>query len=281
MAHATGCGLVDQIGNGRDAATDRASRRIDWSNPTDTLRHHSQLDGDDRTRGDTERCGATALVGGLVMSGPDAPRRLADARTRLTEHLGEVDRDLTGRGSREWSRLDSPAFRGMAESSEAHRMLDGLPADTATWTNADLSRFEEATYRAGRAEMALHDGASAPGLSGSEMRTLRDTMWGDYRPRTSDGRECDLVFAGTRDTGGAAALNHFVIGTNEAAVGTDRATVYDPWPDDNGTNYLRGAPGVGERPIGGSLATDRSDPFADHSRDPRPGVDLDFFSRID
>ena len=92
-----------------------------------------------------------------------------------------------------------------------------------------------------------------------------------------------MVFAGTRDTGGATALNHFVLGTNDpvlpGAGHPDRATVYDPWPQDGGTSFVRGAPGVGERPIGGDLARS-SAPFAG-ATGATPGVDLDFFSPID
>lgn len=278
MAHATGRGGPEQFLGGTMEALRMETRRPDWSNPSETLAHHSQLDAAGATTGDTSRCGATALVGGVILSGPEAPRRLAEARTRVESRLGEVDRGLTARGDREWSRPDTTAFTGMAEAREAHRMLDGLPRDTATWTHSDISRFEEATYRLGRADQALHGERTESGLSGAEMVRMRDTVWGhDWHPTTADGHAVDVVFAGTRSTGGAADLNHFVLGTDDAVpTGTDggprRAVVYDPWPQDDGTNFVRGA-ATPERFLGG-LSEGAPVPGRDA---PRPGLDLDWW----
>lgn len=275
MAHATGRGLVDQVGNGREMAERMASRPIDWAHPADTLAHHSQLDASDATRGDSSRCGATALVGGIIMSGPEAPRRLDEARTRVGARLEDVDRGLMARGDREWSRTDATAFHGMADAREAHRMLDGLPRDTSTWTHADVSRFEEASYRLGRAEQALHGEHATDGLTGAEMVRMRDTMWGsDWHPTTADGHAVDVVFAGTRDTGGTTSLNHFVLGTDDMVSGGGRGVVYDPWPDDNGTNFVRSGSPADERLLGG---VDRpTTPFAG-ADGARPGLDLDWW----
>jgi hypothetical protein len=277
-AHATGRGVNEQIMGGLMTAATRENTRVDWSNPTDTLRHHSQLDSLDATRGDSERCGATALVGGILLSGPEAPRRLADARGRVESSLSDVQRDLTARSSGEWSRPDATSFSGLADASESRRLLRGLPSDTSTWTHSQVSQFEEATYRLGRAEQALHGAHATSGLTGPEMLRLRDTVWGDdWHPTTSDGHAVDVTFAGTRDTGGAVQLNHFVLGTDAPVSEGRRAVVYDPWPQDDGTNRVRTG-SADQQLLGGPV--ERQQWLAGDTA-PRAGLDLDAWSGIE
>ncbi len=283
MAHATGHGVADQVMNGRMNAAGNEGTHPVWANPTETLRHHGQLDASDATRGDTDRCGATALVGGVVMSGSEAPRRLAEARSRVDSHLTDVRSGLLSRSSTEWSSREATSFTGLADATESRRLLDGLPADTSTWTHGDISHFEEATYRMGRADMALHGDHSASGLSGPQMLRLRDDVWGHnadgtaWHPTSPDGHPVDVTFAGTRDTGGDVQLNHFVLGTDDPVSGGRRAVVYDPWPSDDGTNYVRtGA--TDERLLGG--IGERRDVLAPGAA-PRAGLDLDAWRGID
>ncbi len=266
MDHATGRGADTQVRAARTRARETGPLRPQWTNPTGTLMERTQIDADPTTRGDTDRCGAAALVGGVLMSGPEAPRRLDEARTRAGARLTDVRRDLFERSSSDWNSTHPTSFSGLAEASESRRLLDGLPRDTSTWTHRDISRFEEATYRLGRAEMAADGRNPAAGLDGVEMVQLRQTVWGaGWHPTTSDGHRVDVNFSGTREDG----LNHFVLGTDAAVSESRRAVVYDPWPDENGDPYVRGS-GAPGRAMGGF--EERGVPGT------TPGVDLDVWS---
>ncbi len=264
MDHATGRGVESPVVMAaRGRAAESASARPDWADPTGTLMRHTQIDSDSRTHGDTERCGATALVGGVLMSGAEAPRRLDEARGRVDARLGEVRGRLIDRTSTEWSSRSPTSFTGLADASESRRLLNGLPRDTSSWTHRDISRFEEATYRLGRAEMAA-DGTNLPsGLNGVEMSHLRETVWGgDWHPTTSDGHSVDVNFSGTREGG----LNHFILGTDAAVTDARREVVYDPWPSSFGDPFVRGS-GAAPRAMGGFEEREAATTT--------PGIDLD------
>lgn len=235
-AQGHGASTVDPatVGAGRRDAQAHENDPVNWRDPSQTLKHLTQVDSDQGVQkggDDQDRCGAAALVAGTVAMGPDkvksAARAVAERGSALMPRVQEAIRGQSPGSPGHSNALRS--FQALQQSLAVLQSVSALPPQK--FTVGTLQQMQQAVYVVANLEQNLigRESESVSGLGSFVLEDYRQRMWGSDRPRLG-GRQQDVYVVQTPGGGG-----HFVLADGKGRVG------YDPWPQPYGLS------GAGQR----------------------------------
>lgn len=243
----------------RDAAAHQ-NDRVDWRNPQTTLNHMSQIDSDQGQNAggnDPVRCGAANLVAGTVLLGPQQTRQamqnVQQRGQKLREHYVQLRNEFP-RNSPEYAQL-TQMMNHLDQGINTMRDLRQIPSDKLSVK--DLQRMQEGVYEVAVLDQRMNGqnqysesrfsdnpaDADHGYLTTGALQTYRDLMWGNQRPQV-DGQPQNIYWVNNEANGG-----HFVLANQNANADGSRGVGYNPWPDADGTAYVRSQDGAGARVV--------------------------------
>jgi hypothetical protein len=239
------------------------SEKIDWKNPEKTLEQFTQFEAK-AGNSDAVRCGAAVVVAGALLKGPTQFQGGLGAVAARASNVAAKYSDLSIAARAEAGRTTDPrqkarliAYADQADEfakaadAASEKLFAYADKNPKSLTQKDLQTITEAVYRAANVDQRLNgprtfDNATdqqSQYLQSGAVKTYAELMWGSGDASLA-GSTVKPSYVENGQGGG-----HFVL------TQADGKVAYNPWPQADGTAFVRAKDGDGAK-VGASASKD-------------------------